>query len=143
MKKNELIEQLNTAKVLSSTVDIDKVIELIKQIETSSITAEMGSEIIDRIERCLDRNSDDLVDKDTAEFELNYDNRVELIRVDVNVYEIIEHVTEIVDSYVVLEEEEDEKNNENEMDRGQESIILADVNKGLGLESGGNPYAEF
>ena len=107
MKKNELIEQLNTAKVLSSTVDIDKVIELIKQIETSSITPEMGSEIIDRIERCLDRNSDDLVDKDTAEFELNYDNRVELIRVDVNVYEIIEHVTEIVDSYVVLEEEED------------------------------------
>ena len=143
MKKNELIEQLNTAKVLSSTVDIDKVIELIKQIETSSITAEMGSEIIDRIERCLDRHSDDLANLDSAEFELNYDNRVELIRVEVNVYEIIEHVTEIVDSYVVLEEEEDEENNENEMDRGQESIILADVNKGLGLESGGNPYAEF
>ena len=144
MKKNELIEQLNTAKALSSTVDIDKVIELIKQIETSSITPEIGSEIIDRIERCLDRNSDDLVDKDTAEFELNYDNRVELIRVDVNVYEIIEHVTDIVDSYVELEEEEGVLVDDIvELDRGQESITLADVNKGIELESGGNSYVEF
>jgi hypothetical protein len=34
MKKNELITQLETAKILSSTVDIDKIIALIKQIET-------------------------------------------------------------------------------------------------------------
>jgi hypothetical protein len=32
MKKENLIEQLNAAKALSSTVDIDKVIELINQI---------------------------------------------------------------------------------------------------------------
>ena len=32
MKKNELITQLETAKTLSSTVDIDKVITLIKQM---------------------------------------------------------------------------------------------------------------
>ncbi len=144
MKKDEMIEQLKAAKTLTSTVDIDKMIEMLNQLERpTTITAEVGSEIIDRIERCLDRHSDDLANLDSAEFELNYDNRVELIRVEVNVYEIIEHVTAIVDEYVELEEEEDEENNENEMDRGQESIILADVNKGLGLESGGNPYAEF
>ena len=145
MKKNELIEQLNTAKALSSTVDIDKVIELIKQIETpTTITAELGSEIIDRIESMLDRNSHELVDLDTAEFELSYDNRIELSRVDIDVRDIVERVTEIVDSYVELEEEEGVLVDDIvELDRGQESITLADVNKGIELESGGNSYVEF
>ena len=110
MKKNELIEQLTAAKTLTSTVDIDKMIEMIKQLEApTTITAELGSEIVSRIERCLDYNSNDLVDLDSAEFELNYDNRIELNRVDVNVYDIMEHITEIVDSYVTLEEEEVEE----------------------------------
>ena len=107
MKKKELIEQLTAAKTLTSTVDIDKMIEMIKQLETpTTITAELGSEIVSRIERCLDYNSDDFIDKDSAEFELNYDNRIELNRVDVNVYDITEHITEIVDEYVELPEEE-------------------------------------
>ena len=110
MKKVDLIEQLTAAKTLTSTVDIDKVIEMIKQLETSTtITGELGREIVDRIERCLDNNSNDLVDLDSAEFELNYDNRIELNSVDLNVYDIIEHITAIVDEYVVLEEEEDKE----------------------------------
>ena len=109
MKKDEMIEQLKAAKTLTSTVDIDKMIEMLNQLEKpTTITAELGSEIIDRIERCLDRHSDDLVNLDSAEFELNYNNCVELIRVEVNVYEIIEHVTAIVDEYVELEVEVDE-----------------------------------
>ena len=145
MKKLEVIKQLETAKALSSTVDIDKVIELIKQIETpTTITAELGSEIIDRIESMLDRNNNYLVDLGSAEFELDYDNRIRLDRVDVNVYEIIEHVTEIIDNYVELEEEEGVLVDDIvELDRGQESITLADVNKGIELESGGNSYVEF
>ena len=110
MRKQELIEQLTSAKTLTSTVDIDKVIEMIKQLETpTTITGELGREIVDRIERCLDNNSDSLVDLDSAEFELNYDNRIELNRVDVNVSDIMEHVTAIVDEYVVLEEDDDEE----------------------------------
>jgi len=110
MRKQELIEQLTAAKTLTSTVDIDKVIEMIKQLETpTTITGELGREIVDRIERCLDNNSDSLVDLDSAEFELNYDNRIELNRVDVNVSDIMEHVTAIVDEYVVLEEDDDEE----------------------------------
>jgi len=137
MKKDEMIEQLKAAKTLTSTVDIDKMIEMLNQLERpTTITAEVGSEIIDRIERCLDRHSDDLANLDSAEFELNYDNRVELIRVEVNVYEIIEHVTAIVDEYVELEEEEDEPET-------TEPEPLQAINEGLGLESGGNPYAEF
>jgi len=136
MKKDEMIEQLKAAKTLTSTVDIDKMIEMLNQLEKpTTITAELGSEIIDRIERCLDRHSDDLVNLDSAEFELNYNNCVELIRVEVNVYEIIEHVTAIVDEYVELEVEVDEPET-------TEPEPLQAINEGLGLEPGGNPYAE-
>ena len=145
MKKLEVIKQLETAKALSSTVDIDKVIELIKQIETpTTITAELGSEIIDRIESMLDRNNNYLVDLGSAEFDINYDNRIELTSVDLDVRDIVERVTEIIDNYVELEEEEGVLvDNLVELDRGQESITLADVNKGIELESGGNSYVEF
>ena len=110
MKKQELIEQLTAAKTLTSTVDIDKVIGMINQLETpATITGELGREIVDRIERCLDNNSNVLVNLDSAEFELNYDNRIELNSVDLNVYDIMEHITSIVDEYVVLEEDVEEE----------------------------------
>ena len=112
MKKVDLIEQLTAAKTLTSTVDIDKVIGMIKQLETpTTITSKLSREIVDRIERCLDNNSDDLVNLDSAEFELNYDNRIELSRVDGNVDNIMEHVTAIMDEYVVLEEDGDDEEN--------------------------------
>ena len=108
MKKEEIVKQLEATKALSSQVDIDKVIALIKQLETTTLTPELGSEIVSRIERCLDHNCDDLVDLDSAEFELTYDNRIELSRVDINVRNVMEHITSIVDEYVnELEEEVD------------------------------------
>jgi len=110
MKKKELIEQLETAKTLSSTVDIDKVIALIKQIETpTKITAELGNEMVTRIERALDYNNNNcrLVDLDSAEFELNYNNTIELVSVNIEIDSIMEHVTDIIDGYVELENDED------------------------------------
>ena len=110
MKKNELIKQLETAKTLSSTVDIDKVIALIKQIETpTTISAELGNEMVTRINRALDynNNSNRLVDLDSAEFELNYNNQIELVSVSVQIGDIMEHVTDVIDEYVELEEDED------------------------------------
>ena len=107
MKKENLIEQLNAAKALSSQVDIDKVVELIKQLEpTSSFNQELADEIANKIESCLDNNSDDLVDLDSAEFELNYDNRIELSRAEVNVSEIMEHIVAIIDNFVSVDDEE-------------------------------------
>ena len=111
MKKNELIKQLETAKALSSTVDIDKVIALIKQIETpTTISADLGNEMVTRISRVLDYNNNNcrLVDLDSAEFELNYNNTVELISVNIEIDSIMEHVTDIIDGYVELEEDEEE-----------------------------------
>jgi hypothetical protein len=104
MKKENLIEQLNAAKALSSQVDIDKVIELIKQIETGGLTEELASNISSKLESLLDNDSDDFVDLDSAEFELNYDNRVELIAADVNVSGIMDHVTACLDEFIQKEE---------------------------------------
>ena len=55
MTKETLVNQLESAKALSSQVDIDKVIELIKQIETpTKITQELVDDMCNKIERCLD-----------------------------------------------------------------------------------------
>ncbi len=58
---------------------------MIKQIETGVLTEELAINISSKLESILDNNSDDLVDLDSAEFELNYDNRIELSRVDVDI----------------------------------------------------------
>jgi acyl-CoA reductase-like NAD-dependent aldehyde dehydrogenase len=141
MKKEEILKQLEATKALSSQVDIDKVIALINQIEPetkSGLTFEDTQNILDKIERALDRNSDHLVNKDTAEFEINYGNTVELDRVDVDINEIMDHVKDAIDEFVIIEEDK-----EIEDDDDTERILLSDINKGLGLESGGNPYVEI
>ena len=114
MKKVDLIEQLNTAKTLSSTVDIDKVIELIKQIEVGGLTQEIAEEISRKFENVLDNNSDGLVDMDSAEFELNYDNRIELSRVDVNTSDIVDFVVDVLDEFIIEEDVESENEDSTE-----------------------------
>lgn len=47
----------------------------------------------------------DLVDCDSAEFEINYDNRVELIVADVNLSGIMDHVTACLDEFIQKEED--------------------------------------
>ena len=113
MKKENLIAQLEAAKALTSVVSIDNVIALIQQLEAEvqvekvfGITQELAEDIANKIERCLDYNSSDLVDCDSAEFELSYDNRIELSRADVNVSEIMNHITATLEEFVEEEDEE-------------------------------------
>jgi hypothetical protein len=111
MKKETLVAQLEAAKALTAVVSIDNVIALIQQLELEKkggLTQELAEEIADVIERTLDNNSSDLVDCDSAEFELNYDNRVELRAADVNVSEIMDHVTACLDEFVREAQIEDE-----------------------------------
>ena len=110
MKKEQLIAQLEGVKVLSTQVDIDKVIALIQQLETKTkggLTQDLAEEIANRIEYILDRNESDLVDCDSAEFELNYDNRIELTAANVNVSEIMDHVTACLDEFVKEQQDEE------------------------------------
>ena len=109
MKKEELVKQLEAAKTLSSQVDIDKVIVLINQIESGTkvgLTQELADEIANKIERCLDNNSDDLVDKDNAEFSVGYGNVIELDSCQINVYDTMDHITACLDEFVVEEDDE-------------------------------------
>ena len=128
MKREELIAQLEGAKTLSSHVDIDKVIELLGQIEPEvkvvdnfkvveivGMSQELADKLFEKIERVLDYNSGDLVDKDSAEFSLSYDNRIELDRVDIDVRGIMEHVDAVFEDFIippVLEAEEAEEEDE-------------------------------
>jgi flagellin-specific chaperone FliS len=99
MKKRDLIEQLEAAKSLSSTVDIDKVITLIKGLE-SSITQELADEICNQIERCLDHNCDALVDEDNVEFTIGYGNVIEVENAQIDIYETMRHISAVVDEFV-------------------------------------------
>ena len=114
MKKENLIAQLEAAKALTSVVSIDNVIALIQQLEAEvqvekvfGITQELAEDIANKIERCIDNNSSDLVDRDSAEFELSYDNRIELNRADVNVSEIMDHVTACLDEFIKEQQDEE------------------------------------
>ena len=121
MKKADLIAQLEGAKALTSVVSIDNVIALIQGLEAEvrvekvlGMSQELAEDIAEKIERVLDNNSSDLVDMDSAEFELNYDNRIELTRVDISVREIMTHVSDVLDNFVIEEDEEDEDQAESE-----------------------------
>jgi hypothetical protein len=141
MKREEVVKQLETARALSSQVDIDKVIALINQIEPekqSGISFDDAQNILDKIERALDYAGDDIVNKDSAEFIINYGNTLELDRIDINIDDIMECVKDAIDEFVIVEEEEDD--DIVELEKGD---VMEDINKGLGLEPGGNPYVEI
>ena len=115
MKKENLIAQLEAAKALSSQVDIDKVIALIQQLEAEQktvkvfgISEDLASTIGDKIQRALDHNSDELVDRDSACFEISYDNRIELTEVNLDIYGVMQHVEAVLEEFVLEEDEEED-----------------------------------
>lgn len=113
MKKADLIAQLEGAKALTSVVSIDNVIALIQQLDPEvrvekvlGMSQELAEQIADKIERSLDYNSDRFVDVDSAEFELSYRNEITLTSVDIDVREIIEHVTASLEEFIIEEDED-------------------------------------
>jgi len=148
MKKENLIAQLEGAKALSSQVDIDKVIELLNQLEPEIVvetklgmSVHLAEEIANKIERCLDYNSDNLVDVDSAEFELDWNNVIKLTQVAVYIDDIMAHVTETLESFIPEEDVEETEEIEEDAEDAEDDS-LTEINQGLGLEPGGNPYAE-
>jgi hypothetical protein len=110
MKKEEIANRLEALKMFTSTVDIDKVISLINQIEPETktgITQELADEIANKIERTLDYNCDDLVCKDEITFEIAYGNQIEVDEAQINVGETMEHITAVLDGFIVGEDEDE------------------------------------
>jgi hypothetical protein len=123
MKKETLVAQLEAAKALTSVVSIDNVIALIQQLEAEvqvvksfKLTQELADEIANRIERRLDNDSHNLVDIDSAEFSLGYDNKIELESVELYTDNIMTIVTDSIEEFVCEVEEPEDEAEINEID---------------------------
>jgi len=98
MTKNELIAKLEGAKEVTSVVSIDLMLAALGMLEEPQAKGPVFNDLLierlsEEIESALDYNSRDCIDLDTAEFSLGYDNRIELECVELNVREVMEHVT--------------------------------------------------
>lgn len=129
MTKENLIKDLENAKAFTSVVDIDKVIELINGLEapkTTTLSRELIEEISKRIERCLDHNCEDLVDKENITFNINYGNVIEVEDAYINVYEVMEHITAVLEEYEDMNEPNDLVTIEKGLDLDNERFFVKD-----------------
>lgn len=114
MKKESLVAQLEAAKALTSVVSIDNVIALIQQLEPEQVETKtflLNEESFDKVMDIVDKavnnlSTRDLVDFDDAEFELNYNNQVELTDVRIDTDRIIDEIRESMEN--IFEETTDE-----------------------------------
>jgi hypothetical protein len=130
MKKEEIANRLEALKMFTSTVDIDKVISLINQIESETkigLTQELADEIANKIERTLDYNASDLVDKDNITFDIVYGNQLEIDDAQIDVSETMDHITACLEEFII---EEDEVVDENETGH-----TLPGFEEGVGLDN--------
>ncbi len=116
MKKAELIEKLEVVKDHSPVVSIDKVIELIQQLEETKIvtrtefrlTNTMFERIMDTVIDAVDdlRNTQ-IADIDSAEFELSYNNTIELTNVEIDREAITSAISSEIDRCFDIIDDED------------------------------------
>ena len=113
MKKEELLAKLEVAKEVTSVVSIDLIISALNELEAPKakpgITQELADEIANRIELCLDRNADDLVDKENITFNIAYYNQLQVDEAQIDVSETMEHITACLEEFVVGEDEDDDE----------------------------------
>jgi len=132
MKKEELLAKLEVAKEVTSVVSIDLIISALNELEETQpktkigLTQELADEIANKIERTLDYNCDDLVCKDEITFEIAYGNQIEVDEAQINVGETMEHITAVLDGFIVGEDEDDGCG-------PSETEVMQSVNTGLGL----------
>ena len=103
MKKETLIAELEAAKALTSVVSIDNIIALIQGLDLTKMplfTQELVDDICNRIELCLDNNSDDLIDEDSIEFTIGYGNVIEVDSAQIDTYKTMQHISAVLDEFV-------------------------------------------
>ena len=120
MKKESLVAQLEAAKALTSVVSIDNVIALIQQLEPEQVESktfllneQSFDKVMDIVENAVNNlRTRDLVDFDDAEFELNYNNQIELTDVRIDTDRIIDEIRESMEN--IFEETTDEDDEDGE-----------------------------
>ena len=86
MKKDLVLHQVKHS--VSSIFTKEDVINLINSIEESKgrvITTQQINDAIDEVVNWAERRVDNLIDLNSAEFEVNYSNQIELTGVDIDV----------------------------------------------------------
>jgi hypothetical protein len=142
MKKEELVAKLEVAKEVTSVVSIDLMLAALGMLEETQpkiktgLTQELADEIANRIERCLDRNCDDLVDKETVTFEIVYGNQLEIDEAQIDVSTTMEHITACLEEFIVEEDLYVEAYNENfGPDQDETGHTLPGFENGVGLDN--------
>jgi len=140
MKKETLVAKLQGCKEYTNTVSIDFVLAALGMLEEpkakSGITQELADEIANKIERTLDYNASDLVDKDNITFDLVYGNQLEIDDAQIDVGETMEHITAVLDGFVVEEDLYVEAYNENfGPDQDETGHTLPGFEEGIGLDN--------
>ena len=91
MTKNQTVDLLRSQ--LPGFYSVEQVINLIEKIEEGSsrkITTNDIQKAIDKVISWVDHNERDVVDLDSAEFELSYNNRLECVGIQINTESIRE-----------------------------------------------------
>ena len=113
MKKIELIAKLEGAKELTSVVSIDLVLTALSMLEDEapkgfSLKGSQFELLMDKIQESIDNiDRRELVDKDSAEFELDWNNVVSLNDISVDTDYIYNTIRESLEE-LIEEEDEDE-----------------------------------
>jgi hypothetical protein len=106
MKKVEVLSLVNSSiSSIFSKEDVINLINGIDEVKGRVITPQQMSDAIDEVISYIEQNSDSIVNKDTAEFELNYDNRIELVNIDFDSDYIRESLEETFAKFVGEEED--------------------------------------
>jgi hypothetical protein len=118
MKKSELIAKLEGAKEVTSVVSIDLVLAALGMLEESnpvvkpeySITAKLFDRIVDIVEDSLNQmRIRDVVDLDSAEFELDYNNCISLTDISIDTDNIYNEIREgLENAFDIVDEDEEE-----------------------------------
>ena len=114
MKKIELIAKLEGAKELTSVVSIDLVLTALSMLEDEapkgfSLKGSQFELLMDKIQEAVDNiDRRELVDKDSAEFELDWNNVVSLNDISVDTDYIYNTIRESLEELVEEDEDEDE-----------------------------------
>jgi hypothetical protein len=117
MKKNELIAKLEGAKELTSVVSIDLVLTALGMLEDEtpqpkgfSLKGEQFDMLMDKIQEAVDNiDRRNVIDKDSAEFELDWNNCISLNDVGVDYDYIYNEIRESLEELIEDEEEETEE----------------------------------
>ena len=114
MTKNQTIDLLKSQ--LPGFYSVEQVINLIEKIEDDSsrkITTDDIQRAIDNVISDFERNTEDIIDYTSVEFNISYDNRIEVESVGLN----LDYITEALENnFMDFGEVEQEKSNDEERD---------------------------